>query len=130
MERIEKLRREIGASARRKSAALVGDGLGESGRLDHAVLNQQIQEILQEASLNRAVAAGMADQFEAFLECANQGDVPGAAEHVSALLGVQLDDLRKAAILSLLVRMSGRRQFEPIAAYLLKNGKVNAPVRH
>jgi RNA 3'-terminal phosphate cyclase len=120
MERIEKLRREIGASARQKSAALVGDGLGESGRLDRAVLNQQIQEILQEASLNRAVAAGMADQLETFLECANRGDVPGAAEHVSALLSVQLDDLRKAAILSLLVRMSGRRQFEPIAAYLLE----------
>jgi len=120
MERLEKLRREIGASARQKSAALVGDGLGESGRLDHAVLNQQIQEILQEASLNRAAAAGMADQLEAFLECANRGDVPGAAEHVSALLSVQLDDLRKAAILSLLVRISGRRQFEPVAAYLLE----------
>jgi predicted short-subunit dehydrogenase-like oxidoreductase (DUF2520 family) len=120
MERLEKLRREIGTSGRQRSAALVGDGLGESGRLDRAVLNQQIEEILQEASLNRAVAAGMAAQFEAFLECANRGDVPAAAEHVSALLSVQLDDLRKAAILSLLVRMSGRRQFDPIAAYLLE----------
>ena len=120
MERIEKLRREIGTSARQEGAGLVGDGMGESGRLDRAVLNQQIQEILQEASLNRALAAGMADQLEAFVECANQGDVPGAAEHVSALLSVQLDDLRKAAILSLLVRMSGRTQFEPVAVYLLE----------
>src|SRR2546427_9335679 len=106
MERIEKLRREIGTSAKQKSASLVGDGLGESGRLDHPVLNRQIQEILQEASLDPAVATGMADQLEAFVECTHRGDVPSAAEHVSALLSVQLDDLRKAAILSLLVRVS------------------------
>ena len=120
MERIEKLWREIGKSAKQKGAGLVGDGLGESGRLDHPVLNRQIQEILQEASLDRVVAAGMADQLEAFVACAYRGDVPSAAEHVSALLSVHLDDLRKAAILSLLVRISGRRQFEPIATYLLE----------
>jgi hypothetical protein len=120
MERIEKLRREIGESAKRKSASLVGDGLDESGRLDRAVLNRQIQEILQEASRNPACAAAMADQLDAFVECAQRGDIPGAADHVSELLSVELDDLRKAAILSLLVRVSGRRQFEPIAAYLLE----------
>jgi hypothetical protein len=120
MERIQKLRRDIGESASRKSASLVGDGLRESGRLDRAVLNQQIEEILHEASLNAAMAASMADQLEAFAECAAGGDIPAAADHVSALLSLELDDLRKAAMLSLLVRLSGRRQFEPIAAYLLE----------
>src|SRR6266446_1975996 len=114
MERIEKLRRDIGESARQKSASLVGDGIDESGRLDRAVLNQQIQEILHEASLNPGSAADMADQLDAFVECAKRGDVPAAADRVSALLSVELDDLRKAAMLSLLVRVSGRRQFEPI----------------
>ncbi len=120
MERIEKLRRDIRESARQKGTSLVGDALGESGRLDRSILNQQIQEILQEASLNPAIAAGMADQLDAFVECAQRGDVPAAADRVSALLSVELDDLRKAAMLSLLVRVSGRRQFEPIAAYLLE----------
>jgi hypothetical protein len=124
MERIEKLRRDIGKSVPQKRASLVGDGLGESGRLDQAVLNHQIQEILQEASLDPALAAAMADQLDAFVECAHRGDVEGAAGHVSSLLSVELDDLRKAAILSLLVRVSGRRQFEPIAAYLLEKHRT------
>jgi len=120
MERIEKLRRDIGKSAKQKSAYLVGDGMEESGRLDHAILNHQIEEILQEASLSPDLAVAMADKLEAFVECANRGDIPGAAAHVSTLLSVELDDLRKAAILSLLVRVAGRGQFEPIAAYLLE----------
>src|SRR6266851_3426034 len=124
MERIEKLRREIGKSAKHKSVSLVGDRLGESGRLDRAVLDRQIQEILQEASLNPVRAATMADQLDAFVECAHRGDVPDAAGHVAALLSVELDDLRKAAILSLLARLSGRRQFEPIAAYLLEKQRT------
>src|SRR5258706_12561756 len=119
MERIEKLRREVGQSAKKKGVSLVGHGLGRSGRLDRAVLDRQIQEILQEASLNPGRAAAMADQLDAFVACAHRSDVPAAAAHVAALLSVELDDLRKAAILSLLVRVSGRRQFEPIAAYLL-----------
>ena len=120
MERIEKLRSEIGKSAKNKGVSLVGHGLGESGRLDRAVLDRQIQEILQEASLDPVRAAAMADQLDAFVACAHRRDVPGAAAHVAELLSVELDDLRKAAILSLLVRVSGRRQFEPIAAYLLE----------
>src|SRR2546421_7046032 len=124
MERIEKLRRDIGASDKRKSPSLVGDSLDVSGRLDRAVLNQQIQEILHEASLSASSAADMADQLEAFVECAERGDVPAAADRVSALLSVELDDLRKAAMLSLLVRVAGRRQFEPIAAYLLEKSRT------
>jgi hypothetical protein len=124
MERIQKLRRDIGESASRKSASLLGDGLLESGRLDRAVLNRQIEEIQQEASLNAAMAASMADQLDAFAECAERGDIPAAADRVSALLSLELDDLRKAAMLSLLVRLSGRRQFEPIAAYLLEKRRA------
>jgi hypothetical protein len=120
MERIEKLRRDIGKSAEQKSASLLGGGLEESGRLDHAILNRQIAEILQEASLSPELAVAMADKLEAFVECANRADIPAAAAHVSSLLSVELDDLRKAAILSLLVRVAGRPQFEPIAAYLLE----------
>ena len=88
MERIEKLRREVGRSAKKKGASLVGDGLGESGRLDRAVLDRQIQEILQEASLNPVSAAAMADQLDAFVACAHRGDIPAAAAHVAALLSV------------------------------------------
>jgi hypothetical protein len=35
-----------------------------------------------------------------------------------------LDDLRKAALLSLMVRLVGKRKFDPIAAYILQNQKV------
>jgi hypothetical protein len=35
-----------------------------------------------------------------------------------------LDDLRKAALLSLMVRLAGKRKFDPIASYILQNRKV------
>ena len=98
--------------------------MDESGRLDRAILNREIEEILREASLNPSSAAEMADQLDAFVECAKRGDIPAAADRVSALLSVELDDLRKAAMLSLLVRVSGRRQFEPIAVYLLEKNRT------
>jgi hypothetical protein len=123
MERIEKLRRAVAESGSRKSSSLVGRGLGESGRLDRAVLDEQIQEILHEASLDAVSAVKLADQLDAFLECSLRRDIPGAADHVAALLGLELDDLRKAAMLSLLVRVAGRRQFEPIAVYLLEKNR-------
>ena len=37
---------------------------------------------------------------------------------------MELDDLRKAALLSLMVRLTGKRKFDPIAAYILQNRKV------
>ena len=46
-----------------------------------------IQEILQEASLDPAVATGMADQLEAFVECTHRGDVPSAAEQLALSVG-------------------------------------------
>jgi hypothetical protein len=35
-----------------------------------------------------------------------------------------LDDLRKAALLSLMVRLAGKRKFDPIASYILQNREV------
>ncbi len=46
------------------------------------------------------------------------------AEHVCGLLSLQLDDLRKAALLSLMVRLAGKRKFDPIASYILQNREV------
>src|SRR5260370_6864353 len=121
MERIEKLRREIGKSAKNKGVSLLGDGLGESGRLDRAVLDRQIQEILQEASLNPVSAAALADQLDAFVACAHRGDVPRAATHVPSLLSRAFDDLLNAALPSLLLRLSRSLHLEPLPSPLLLN---------
>ncbi len=62
--------------------------------------------------------------LEDFLLSLHDGDVPGAAQHVCALLALELDDLRRAALLSLMVRLAGKRKFDPIAAYILQNQKI------
>ena len=62
--------------------------------------------------------------LEDFLRSLNEGDVTAAAQHVCALLALELDDLRRAALLSLMVRLAGKRKFDPIAAYILQNQKV------
>ena len=56
-------------------------------------------------------------------------DVPSTAKHVCALLNLELDDLRKAALLSLMVRLAGKRKFDPIASYILKNRHVFVTTR-
>jgi hypothetical protein len=67
--------------------------------------------------------------LEDFLGSLNEGQVTAAAQHVCALLALELDDLRRAALLSLMVRLAGKRKFDPIAAYILQNQKVFATGR-
>ncbi len=55
--------------------------------------------------------------------------MPQTAQHVCALLSLELDDLRKAALLSLMVRLAGKRKFDPIASYILQNQKVLVTTR-
>ena len=40
--------------------------------------------------------------------------------NMSNLRQGNLDDLRKAALLSLMVRLTGKRKFDPVAAYVLE----------
>jgi hypothetical protein len=54
----------------------------------------------------------------------NAGDVAATAKHVCDLLSLELDDLHRAALLSLMVRLAGKRKFDPVAAYILENQKV------
>jgi hypothetical protein len=108
----------------RANSPLAHPELAESVLLDRAVLNRQIAEILEGLS-DPALAPRMEQSVEAFLHSLNQGDLSQTANHVCALLNLELDDLRKAALLSLMVRLAGKRKFDPIAAYILRNSKVS-----
>jgi hypothetical protein len=122
--KIAHLQRKVTDSGKRKSASLVGDELTESGVLDHAVLNRQIAEILEGLSANPALVPRIEQSLDDFLRSLHDSDIPAAAKHVCALLALELDDLRRAALLSLIVRLAGKRKFDPIAAYILQNQKV------
>jgi hypothetical protein len=122
--KIEHLQRKVTDSGKRRSTSLVGEALTESGLLDHAVLNREIAEILEGLSANPALVPRIEKSLEDFLLSLHDGDVTGAAQHVCALLALELDDLRRAALLSLMVRLAGKRKFDPIAAYILQNQKI------
>jgi hypothetical protein len=121
---IRLLRQRVIESAKRPSPYLVGSKLREAGILDRAVLNRQIAEILDGLSEQAELARRMERSLEAFLKALRQEDRSRTARHVCALLSLELDDLRKAALLSLMVRLAGKRRFDPVAAYILQNQKV------
>jgi hypothetical protein len=98
--------------------------LTESGVLDRAVLNRQIEEILDGLAKKTSLAPRVEQYFDAALDALRQGDVPATARHVCDLLSLEMDDLRRAALLSLMVRLAGKRKFDPIACYILQNQKV------
>lgn len=121
---IRLLRQRVVESAQRPSEHLVGSRLTEAGILDRAVLNRQIAEILDGLDQQADLAPRMERSFRAFLKALAEGDVSRTAKHVCALLSLQLDDLRRAALLSLMVRLAGKRKFDPVAAYILQKQKV------
>ena len=104
--------------------------LNEAGLLDRALLHREIEAIFentsgQESSVREAGGNFpdreiVEDYMEMLVRAALRGDVPPAAERVMALLSLELDDLRKAALLSLMVRLTGRQKFDPVAAYVLE----------
>ena len=119
--KIHVLRQRIVESSKRPSPHLVGSKLTEAGVLDRAVLNRQIEEILDGLSDKPTLAPRLEQGLESFLLALRAGDISGAAGHVGDLLKIELDDLRKAALLSLMVRLAGKRKFDPIATYILQN---------
>jgi hypothetical protein len=121
---IRLLRQRVVESSKRSSPHLIGSQLTESGLLDRAVLNRQIEEILDGVSEKPSLAPRMEQDLDAFLGALQEGDIPRTAKHVCALLSLELDDLRKAALLSLMVRLAGKRKFDPIAGYILQNQEV------
>ena len=124
--KIEHLQRKVTDSGKRKSPSLVGEELTESGVLDHAVLNRHIAEILEGVAgdPDHPLAPRIEEALENFLRFLHANDIPATAREVWALLSLELDDLRRAALLSLMVRLAGKRKFDPIAAYILQNQKV------
>lgn len=122
-EKLEKIRRAVAAGGGRDTRSLIGDGLAESGLLDRARLNQQIEAILQEDSRNPLAVQQIEFRLEALAECVDREDLPGAAEEATALLSLELDDLRKAALLSLMVRSVGKGRFDPVAAHILEKNQ-------
>jgi hypothetical protein len=121
---IHLLRQRVVESSKRSSPHLIGSKMTESGLLDRSVLNRQIEEILDGLDEKPSLAPKMEQDLEGFLAALEEGDVSRTAKHVCSLLSLQLDDLRKAAILSLMVRLAGKRKFDPIASYILQNREV------
>jgi hypothetical protein len=126
---IHLLRQRVIESAKRPSPHLVGSKLSESGVLDRGVLNQEIAEILDGLKEQADLAPRLERSLGAFLRALHAGDVSRTAKQVCTILSLQLDDLRKAALLSLMVRLAGKRKFDPIAAYILQNRKVLVTVK-
>jgi hypothetical protein len=126
--KIEHLHRKVADSGKgkRKGTHLVGEELTEAGMLDHAVLDRQIAEILEglSADPDHPLVPRIEQPLEDFLRAMHAGDTPEAARNVCAVLSVELDDLRRAALLSLMVRLAGKRKFDPVAVYILQNQKV------
>jgi ABC-type glutathione transport system ATPase component len=119
-DRREKLRKRVAESAKRTGPSLIGRRLTEAGLLDRAVLNQEIEAILQDGVGDISPAEVIEDRMEQLVLAARKGEVAKAAQHVITLLSLNLDGLRKAALLSLMVRLSGKRKFDPVAAYILE----------
>ena len=120
MDNLDNIRGKIAKSGKRKSASLVGDQLSESGVLDRAVLNREIEGILEEASQNPVTSREMEHRLVELVIALRRRNIPVAAGHVTALLAVELDDLRRAALLSLMIRLVGKKKFDAVAAYLLE----------
>lgn len=116
-------------SSRRGSPHRISSKLTESGVLDRALLSSQIEEILDGLTEKSSLAPRVEQEFDAVLDGLGQADVPGTAKHVCALLSLEMDDLRRAALLSLMVRVVGKRKFDPIACYILQNQKVLVTTR-
>jgi len=126
---IHVMRQRVIESSKRESRPSIGSKLTESGVLDRAVLKRQIAEILDGLSERSSLAPRVERDFEAVLDALRLDDVPASARHVCAMLGLEMDDLRRAALLSLLVRLVGKRKFDPIAGYILQNQKVLVTTR-
>jgi len=120
-EKLLQLLRAISLEGKRQSNSLVGEQMDESGLLDRAVLNRQLGMIVDRAAANPSIAQMIDDHLNAFQAFVQQGDVPASANEVCALLRMEENDLRRAALLSLMVRLAGKRKFDPIASYILEN---------
>jgi hypothetical protein len=116
-------------SSRRGSRRPISSKLTESGGLDRPPLSRQIDEILDGLPEKPNLAPRVEQEFDAVFDALGRGDVPTTAEHVCALLGLEMDDLRRAALLSLMVRLVGKRKFDPIACYILQNQQVLVTTR-
>jgi hypothetical protein len=93
--------------------------------VDGAALKRQIAEILEGLPEAGILAPRVEKSLTAFLHSVQaQSEVARTAIQVCNLLRLELDDLRKAALLSMMVRLTGRRKFDPIAMYILQNQKV------
>lgn len=92
----------------------------ETQLAERTALEQEIEAILGDSSDDLPAREVVTDQVETLVLAGRRGEVRTAGERVIALLSLDLDDLRKAALLSLLVRWIGRQKFDPIAVYVLE----------
>jgi len=94
--------------------------LNDAEPLDRTALHQEVKAILQDASGNFPAREIIEDHIETVIRAARRNEVRLAGERVIILLSFDLDDLVKAALLSLLLRGIGQRKFDPVATYVLE----------
>src|ERR1700676_2448485 len=83
-------------------------------------LRQEIEAIFRDTTGNFPDLEMVEHNMETLVRASRRGEVMQAAENVIALLSLDLDVLQKAALLSLMVRLTGKRKFDPVAAYVLE----------
>jgi len=99
---------------------LFGSRPADAELLDRADLHREIEVIFREAVGNFPPREIIEDQLETLIRAGRRGEVQQAAERLISILSLNLDDLRKAALLSLMVRLTGKRKFDPVGAYVLE----------
>ena len=85
-----------------------------------ALLHREIEDIFLDATGSLPAREMIEDQIDSLVQAGRRGEVAQAAGSVIGLLSLDLDDLRKAALLSLIVRLTGHEKFDPVAAYVLE----------
>jgi hypothetical protein len=88
--------------------------------LDRDALNQEIDAIFHDVPGHLPPREAIEQDIETLVSAGRRGEVQRAAERVINLLSLDLDVLRKAALLSLLVRLTGKRNFDSVANHVLE----------
>jgi hypothetical protein len=94
--------------------------LDETQLPDRVALHREIEAILSDATGNFPAREIVIDDVEALVLAGRRGDVRTAGERIIAVLSLNLDDLHKGALLSLIARAIGKSKFDPVAIYVLE----------
>jgi hypothetical protein len=123
-ERIERSRKYASGRADGKLGLTSLTGAARQNAIDRPILSQEIEAILQDAAGNFPAPEEVVGHMEILVQAARRDEVRTAAEQAITILSLDLDDLRRAALLSLMVRCIGRQRFDSVATYVFKDREI------